>query len=106
MNVAGRLNETVSRKTTTATSSYGDPTYGSATTFAARVERTSGVSYSAQGSALQYTHRMFSLTSVDLTDLVFFSEDNTSDNNTGHRPASVTECRNMRGAVSHYEVLF
>lgn len=106
MDITARLTETVSRKTVSSRSSSGDPTYSSADTFAARVERNSGSGYSATGVLINFTHRMFCQTSVKLSDLIFFSEDSTSTNSTGKRPASVSALYDLDGNLSHYEVLF
>lgn len=105
MNIAHTLTETISRKAVSSRSDHGDPTYASATTFAARVERTNGVTYGPGGASVAYSHRVFCQTAVALSDLLFFSEDSTSDNSTGKRPVSVTTCRRLNGVVSHYEVL-
>ena len=106
MDISGRLTETVSRKAVSSRSDHLDPTYGTASTFSARIERDSGESYGASGSAVAYTHRMFCQTAVLLSDLIFFPEDSTADNNTGKRPASVSACYDLDGTLSHYEVLF
>lgn len=106
MNIGPRLTETVSRKTVTSRTDYADPLYGDVDTFAARIERGSGEVYSSSGSTAQFSHRMFCQTSVALTDLVFFPENNTSDNDTGKRPVSVQACYDLGGTLDHYEVLF
>lgn len=106
MDISPRLTETVSRKTVSSRSSSGDPTYSSADTFAARVERNVGSGYSATGVNVTFTHRMFCQTSVKLSDLVFFSEDSTASNNNGKRPTSVSALYDLDGNLSHYEVLF
>lgn len=106
MNIGPRLTETVSRKTVTGRTDYADPLYGDVDTFAARIERGTGEAYSAAGSTLSYSHRIFCQTAVALTDLVFFPEDDTNDNDTGKRPASVQPCYDLGGTLDHYEVLF
>jgi hypothetical protein len=42
---------------------------------------------------------------VGLGDLLFFAEDDPDDENTGHRPIRVDACRDISGAVSHWETL-
>lgn len=106
MNIGPRLTETVSRKTVTGRTNYADPLHSSLTTFAARIERGSGMTYDASGVALSYAHRIFCQTSVALTDLIFFPEDDTSTNDAGKRPASVQKCYALDGTLDHYEVLF
>lgn len=106
MNIGPRLTETVSRKSVTSRTDYADPLYGDVDTFAARIERGTGEAYSTQGATLAYSHRMFCQTSVALTDLVFFPGDDTNDNDTGKRPASVQPCYTLDGTLDHYEVLF
>ena len=106
MDIGPRLTETVSRKALTGRTLYADPLYAAPDTFAARVERGTGMTYDATGATLQYAHRMFCKTAVALTDLIFFSEDDTGDYITGKRPTSITVCRDLAGSVDHYEVLF
>lgn len=106
MNIGPRLTETVSRKTVTGRTDYADPLYSDVDTFAARIERGTGETYDTTGASLSYAHRMFCQTAVALTDLIFFPENDTGDNNTGKRPASVQPCYDLGGTLSHYEVLF
>ena len=105
MDISGALTETVTRRAVSVRSNSGDPTFGSPSTFSARIERTSGVAYSSEGAAISFRQRLFTTTSVALSDALWFPEDDSNNASAARRPIEVSVLRDLAGNVSHYEVL-
>lgn len=99
------MRETITVKRITSQTTGGDPVRGLTFACAARVERdwadlTSGVT-----GASRYGARVHAVPELRLGDLLFFSEDNPADINTGHAVVSVKRRMAYDGTVTHHEVL-
>lgn len=102
LNVGPRLTETITVKRVTAHSSGGDPTRGTTFTCAARVERAAAEASISVGRDEVGESLVITETALVVGDLVFFSEDNTNDANTGHLVSAVATQRALDGRVTHY----
>lgn len=107
MDIRDRLTETLSLQTPTGTtSSYGDPSWGSVVTAAARVEPTSRRVTGPDGTLTQATHRLFITPDVDVSIAcrIFLPGVSTSSGALARRPVQVSELKDLDGVRTHWEV--
>lgn len=97
------LTDTVTVAAEAGISGYGDPTYGSQTTVAARVEYDSKLLTAPDGSVLEVTHRIASIVEIPLRARVWLPGDNTGDNNAAKRVVSVGKGSTPDGRETIYE---
>lgn len=103
----GRCTELVTVKRKTSHGLAGDPTRGTTLTMLARIERQAGKMTSADGTELTFDARVFTEppNEVKLSDLLFFPEDSTADDEAGREVTRVEAVRDLDGVLDHYEVL-
>lgn len=106
MDISDSLKETITVKSKSAYSSAGDPTYGAGVTMKARIERHRVRESGGEGTAFIDETRVFTLSAITQSDLVFFPEDSTGNNDNGRRPQRVEVMKDLDGVVSHYESIF
>lgn len=103
----GHCTETITVKRKTSHGLAGDPTRGTTLTMAARIERQAGEAVGADGTTLVFDARVFTEppNEVRLSDLLFFPEDSTADDEAGREVTRVEPVRDLDGVLDHYEVL-
>lgn len=103
----GKCTETITVKRKTSHGLAGDPVRGTTLTMPARVERVAGELLSPDGSVLTYSARVFTEppNAVLLSDLIFFPEDSTADNEPGREVIRAETVPDLDGVVDHYESL-
>lgn len=103
----GRCTETITVKRKTSHGLSGDPTRGTTLTMLARIERVGGEVTGPDGNDLTYSARVFTEppNAVQLSDLIFFPEDSTADNEPGREVIRAETISDLDGVVDHYEAL-
>lgn len=101
----GLCNETLTVKRKTSHGLAGDPVRGTTLTMPARIERTAGRTSSPDGEELFFDARVFvePPNVLEVTDLLYFPEDSTADNEAGRRCTRVWSVRDLDGDVDHVE---
>lgn len=104
----GLTSEVVTVKRKTSSDLAGDPVRGTTLTMPARVERNAGRMSSPDGEELFFNARIFvePPNTLELTDLVFFSEDDTASAEAGRRLTRVDQVRDLDGEIDHVEGWF
>lgn len=112
MNIAGWLVHSVTRKQRTGTGSKGDPTYGGATTVAARIEKTIKQVRTVDGRVLTTAWRMVTLEPIRVDDKFWLpsiageSADDTANDNASRSPLQIATATDKVGRTSHWECYF
>lgn len=83
----------------------GSPTYGTAASRLARVERETRVIDAADGSRKTTTHSIIVEASIGELDRIWLPGDSSATASLARTPAAVYELVGELGAVDHYEVL-
>ena len=81
------------------------PTYATAATKAARVERTNQIKINKDGNEQLAQHVVVTSTAIGLNARVWFPGDNTGDTTAARRPISVTQAQQPNGDTL-YETYF
>ena len=99
-----RLMEWVRVRRVVSRDSSGEAARNTPLVLAARIERQEGLlDAGAAGTGLTYGARVFTIEPLQLTDAVFFPEDDVADINTARRPMRVDRIADIDGLVSHWE---
>lgn len=101
-----RFTETITVKRKSGVSASGDPTYGTAFTMPARIERASLRQVTGDGDALNDTTVLYTADPILQSDIVWFPEDDTGSSEAAHRPAIVAPERDLDGVIDHFETSF
>ena len=104
--LATRLNDTITRAAKSGLSSYGDPSYGSQTTFAGRADKHEGIVKLANGTEQNVSWLLITLTEVALSDRIWLPGDSTGDNTAARHPVMVRGNQTIDGADTVWEVFF
>jgi hypothetical protein len=99
----GKCLETITVKRKTSHGLAGDPVRGTTLTMAARVERGLVRVTSPEGTELTFAAKVFTEQALVESDLLFFSEDDTSSNEAGRAVRQLDTIRDMDGQVDHWE---
>lgn len=103
MNPSHLFTEVVTVKRIGGHTAAGDPSRSASFTVKARVERGPAEGAGAAGGREDAgAHRVLSETALRVGDLLFFPEDNPSDENTGHTVTVVMQRRTLDGRITHY----
>ncbi|HND51667.1 MAG TPA: hypothetical protein PLV92_04695 [Pirellulaceae bacterium] len=100
-----RFTETLTVKRTTSHTDAGDPVRATTFTCRARIERSTVEQGDDTGRAVDARHRVFADAEIQQGDLLFFPEDDTGNDDTGHRVIQVDEKRRLGGDVLMWSVL-
>ncbi len=92
LNITARCTETITVKRQTGHSTGGDPTYATAVTMKARIER-----------ARLESPDLYTVEALQLGDLVWFPEADASDIDESHRVVGVALQKALDGTTTHYE---
>ncbi len=103
LNIAARLTETITVQRQTGHGSGGDPTYGTAFTMAARIERARSESADAEGRRANDQPDVYTVDALQLGDLVWYPEADTSDVDESRRVVGVALLKALDGTTTHYE---
>lgn len=101
---SGRLTETITVKRVTSHSAFGDPVRGTTLVVPARIQRIDTDANDNDGRIKLSDAKVFTQVEIELDDLLFFPEDNTSDDNTGRVAKHVEQRRALDGTVVLYSV--
>jgi len=99
-----QLNQTINVATPTTASASGDPTYGSATAIAARVEDNRQIVQAADGSFRETTHWIATQTAITDETRIWLPGDSPADPKLARLPAQVNVAVAENGSIDHYEV--
>lgn len=94
--------EALTIKRQTAHTARGDQTRATTITTTARIQRTNGEAANLDGSSVSAPALVMTRTPLQVGDLLFFPENNTSDQNTGQKIVSVTRHVDLFGVFTHY----
>lgn len=106
------LIHTCTRKQRTGVSSKGDPQYGAATTFKARVEKKRAVIKQANGEEVQTQYVLATTTAIAYDDKIWLPDiagdgaDDTADDDDANMPVSVEVATDKIGNRKVYLVRF
>ncbi len=106
MNIAHWLKHTVTRKQRTGIGTKGDPTFGAATTFKAKVDKMSKTIRRSNGSTLKISHVLTTTTAISVDDQFWFPSiagepaDDTTSADAARAPAEV----NVSASPSGYAI--
>lgn len=103
--ILARFTETLTVKRTTSHSDAGDPVRATTFTCLARIERSTVEQGEDLGRAVDSKHRVFTDTEIQQGDLLFFPEDDSGDDDTGHRVIQVDTRRRLNGEILMWSVL-
>ncbi len=103
--IRARFTETLTIKRTTGHTDAGDPVRATTITCNARIERSSVEQGDDTGRAVDARHRVFADAEIQQGDLLFFPEDDTGDDDTGHRVIQVDTNRRINGEVLMWTAL-
>lgn len=114
MLLAGWMIHTCTRKQRVAgpATGKGDPTYGAASTFTARVEKARKLVKRADGTDVFSTHILATESNIEMTDIVWLpsiageTADDTLYDSKGRRPISIVTATNKMGTQSLVQVYF
>jgi hypothetical protein len=95
------LTETITVKSQSSVDSDGDPSYGSASTMAARIQR--GKDRDAE--EIDHSMVLYTSTAIAVTDRVWLPEDDTSSADAARVPVSVSSSKDLDGGETLYKVL-
>lgn len=97
------LTDTVTIAAETGRSSYGDPTFGSQTTIAARVEAVDKLVIGPDGNELRAQHAVASEDEIKTTDRMWLPGDDTADTTAARRALVVRYSRFPGETAGLYE---
>lgn len=103
IDISSKLTETITVMRPTSRSSTGDPVR-STFTAPARVERGGSLSSGGDLEAERRGALVFSTTELREGDLIFLSEDDTGDLDTGRSVKAANKHIDLEGNVNHYTV--
>ncbi len=86
--LAHLMTETISIKTRSGATTYGDPTFNAVSTMSARVERKARKLRDMDGNEWETSHVIASLEEIPLGTMIWFAGADTSDDNEGYIVAS------------------
>ena len=101
MNIAGRLNSTITVKSQSGAGTAGDPTYGSGTSVSARVQ------YGKDRTETEIAHDvvLYTTTEIKPDDRIWLPGDSTSDDTLARRPKKVSRSRSFGDADTLWKTL-
>lgn len=97
------LNDTVTYATEASVSNYGDPTFAAQATVAARVEFDSRIVTGSDGTTIEATHVILTLTELPKGTRVWLPGDSTVDTNAAKRVVFVKQASTPGGDYTIYE---
>lgn len=100
-----QLRQTIYIKARAAVDNYGQSTYGSASSAAARVEEERRRVERRDGTFVETTHRIYTETAIAHEDRVWLPGDSASDATLAREPQEVHKIVDELGSVHHYEVV-
>lgn len=102
MNFARLLPQTITRKQQSGVGSHGDPTYGSGSTMAARVQ----MGRDRQFEAIEHEGVLYTETELLVTDRVWLPGDSTSDDKLARRPLRTVASPSLGASQTLYKTAF
>lgn len=112
MDITSWLVHTCTKKSRTSTGSKGDATYGSATTFKARVEKSNAGVRSSSGKENLHQYVLMTNTLVLIDDVIWFpavvgeAADDTSKISAGRTPSRIEAVTDKQGVTKLWQVYF
>lgn len=104
MSIASWLVSTVTVASKTGVDSYGKPSYGSQSTFSARVQAQSKIVRNSKGEDSNSEWRVYTLTAVALTDRLWLPGADTSSQAESLIPIAITVSADRQNARQLYRV--
>lgn len=98
------LGQTIYVASVASRDSYGQATYGTPASRAARVETSSRVVKLATGEQLQTSHRIFVEAALYQEDRIWLPGLSSADATLARRPLLIEDIPDEDGAIDHYEV--